>query len=68
MSEEAVKKEKKENPLWLPEGSIRAILAIIALVGVVICVSMGMEVPEYLKTIVGMIIAFFFGGHTPIKK
>lgn len=67
MSEEK-EKEKKENPLWLPEGSIRAILAIIALIGVVICVATGVEVPEYLKTIVGMIIAFFFGGHTPVRK
>jgi len=67
MAEEE-EKEKKENPLWLPEGSIRAILAIIALTGVIICVAMGIEAPEYLKTIVGMIIAFFFGGHTSIKK
>ena len=60
--------EKKENPLWLPEGSIRAILAIAGFTGVVVCVVMGVEVPEYLRTIVGMMVAFFFGGHTPIKK
>ena len=64
MSEEI----EKKNPLWLPEGSIRAILAIAGLTGVVACVVMGTEVPEYLQTIVGMMIAFFFGGHAPVKK
>ena len=51
----------EDNPLWLPEGSIRAIIAIIATIGALIIMYTSGEMPEWLITILASIIGFYFG-------
>lgn len=49
-----------ENPLWLPEGSIRAIIAIIAMLGALILMYSTGELPEWLMTMMATIIGYYF--------
>ena len=53
--------ENSKEPLWLPKGSVRAIIAL-AVVGA----GIGMfaikgNIPEALVGIIGMIVGFYFG-------
>lgn len=49
------------NPLWLPEGSVRAIMAI-GLTGAVIALAvLGREPPDALTTVAGMVLGYYFG-------
>ena len=55
-----------EYPLGLPQGSVRAIIAIITILGIIHCTINEIVVPNYMIAITANIIAFFFLGHTPI--
>lgn len=55
--------EKEDKPLFLPKGSIRAIIAIMA-VGSTCYMGLSTAdfvMPEFMSTIVAMIIGFYFG-------
>jgi len=58
-------KHAHADPLWMPKGSVRAMITIIATVGfgVAVTYSMmtGISIPESLSSIVITIIAFYFG-------
>jgi len=48
------------NPLWLPEGSVRAIIAILLTLGLLIFVFMGITIPEFLILAYGILMTFYF--------
>lgn len=52
-----------DNPLWLPPGSVRAILSLMVLVGVFILILLGhVDVsPGDAKWAVGLVLLFYFG-------
>lgn len=55
-----------EYPLGLPQGSVRAIIALITMIGIIHCTINEIVVQPYMIAIAANIIAFFFLGHTPI--
>ena len=59
--------EVKKVKIELPEGTRRFILALILLLTVAITSIRGLEAPQWLVQIVGIVIAFFFGAHSKIK-
>jgi len=51
-----------ENPLFLPKGSVRAILAIGLVAGTIyLCLTKPAEIPEGLLTLTSAVVAFYFG-------
>ena len=50
----------KEQPLGLPKGSVRALLALGTTVTALYVVVRGVVVPEWFYGAVGVIIAFYF--------
>lgn len=51
---------RKDQPLWLPPGSIRGLVTL-GLVGVIIAsIPLGWEVPKEVYGFVGAIIGFYF--------
>jgi len=57
--EEEVRKEP--YPLWLPRGSVRAILALGSILATIIMIFVGIEVPEWWYAVVAAISAYYFG-------
>ena len=57
-----------KEPLNLPKGSVRAIIAIILVVGCIIGFLLGIEVPIYLITTTSIVVTFYFGIRTFLKK
>lgn len=51
-----------DAPLYLPKGSIRAILALSLIGTLMYVVVVGYEVPDALLGLVGAVIGFYFGG------
>ena len=60
--------KKKKHALWMPEGSVRALLALIAVVGGVVSLFVGIKVPEWLIAVISGAIAYYFGAHKPIGE
>ncbi len=48
------------GPLFLPAGSVRAILAILIVAGVVIMALKGMEIPNSIGVAFGLVIGLYF--------
>jgi len=61
ISRKEVKIMDKGNPLWLPKGSIRALLAI-GLVSAIVYLAVGAsaEVPGALTTLAGVVVTYYF--------
>lgn len=57
-----------EKPLGLPAGSIRAILAILGLIAMILFEFFGIVMTGAMSTIIISLIMTFVGGHVPIKK
>lgn len=53
--------EKETEPLWLPKGSIRAILVLVALFSSLALLVKGYIVPEWFISLVIMSFGFYFG-------
>jgi hypothetical protein len=51
-----------EQPLFLPAGSVRAIIAVGLLVFCGVLVTQGIVIPEWFSSITSMSVAFYFGG------
>ena len=49
-----------ENPLWLPEGSIRAGITIVLVTSVIVCAVLGREIPETLQNFTGIALAYYY--------
>lgn len=68
MGEEEIKATiEGDLPLWLPKGSIRALLALILAIGGVITHVLTGDVPEWMVTALSIIIGFYFAGRA-VKK
>lgn len=57
-----------DNPLGLPQGSIRAILAILGLIAMIVFEFYGIVMSGGMSTVIIAVIMTFVGGHIPIKK
>ena len=52
----------RNQPLGLPKGSVRAIIALVAIATACYLALMGMtDIPEWLNTILSVIVGFYFG-------
>lgn len=53
-----------DRPLWLPAGSVRAIIALlitgVICYGAVVQLAAGKEIPEAVAALAGMIITYYF--------
>lgn len=52
---------KSSSALFLPEGSVRAILSLVMLIGCALLLYKGILVPEWYSTSLLMILGFYFG-------
>ena len=50
-----------DQPLWLPEGSVRAIITLVIVAASVIAVLTGCELPEWLVAAATLVVGFYFG-------
>ena len=58
-----------KNPLWMPKGSVRAVIGLCITIGFLGYTFMSGQVsPEVLTGIVGMVIGFYFGAKTGSEK
>ena len=48
-------------PLWMPEGSVRAVLALLAVLGAVVATMMGLEKSDVLIGLAGPVLGYYFG-------
>lgn len=55
--------EKENKPLWMPAGSVRALIALTAVASMCYMgISSGdFTMPEFMSTTVAVIIGFYFG-------
>lgn len=51
----------KENPLWLPVGSVRALIAFGVVSTFLLVIYNGKQVPETLYGIMNLVLGFYFG-------
>jgi hypothetical protein len=49
-----------DTPLWLPKGSVRAIIALVTIVTYLGAVVTGVSIPESLGVLVGAISIYYF--------
>ena len=52
----------RNQALWLPVGSIRAIIALMLVIALVVLVLTGRPIPENVAVLVVGVVAFYFGG------
>ena len=52
---------KKEEPLKLPAGSVRAILALLLTLGILVYVLSYNQFPGELISLLGVVVGFYFG-------
>ena len=56
------------NPLWLPKGSIRSILALGIVSAAIAAVFKLMEVPQSLWDLALVVVAFYFGSKVASQR
>ena len=49
-----------DNPLWLPEGSVRSIIAVVLLLATLVGPYVGVGVPEAQWGLLGAVIVYYF--------
>jgi len=56
---------RSQNPLWMPPGSVRSLITLIAVLifcyGAFMAINYGKDIPDMVNTIVTTVIAFYFG-------
>ena len=57
----------EDEPLGLPEGSVRALIALALVITMCAIAGVTGEIPEEILGIVGIIIGFYFGTRTVTK-
>jgi len=58
--------EKESRPLWMPAGSVRALIALSA-IGTICYMGAStgdFVMPEFMSTVVAVIIGFYFGNRS----
>jgi len=58
----------KENPFFLPPGSIRSLLALILVGGSIACVMQGIDGAEAIHTLSGVAVTHYFNARGVIGK
>ena len=53
-------KHKSYKSLWMPEGSIRAVLALIVIGTISYCVICGIKMPDWYVPIASTVLVFYF--------
>ena len=53
---------KPNQPLWLPEGSVRAIIALSLVFALIYLMVTKAEVPEWITPVITALIGFYFAG------
>jgi type IV secretory pathway VirB2 component (pilin) len=51
----------KDEPLGLPRGSVRALIALIFVITACACAILGKETPEWIINALLLIVGFYFG-------
>ncbi len=51
-----------KQPLWLPQGSVRAILALVLVTAVVALAFLGLITADRLVELAAVVVAFYFAG------
>ena len=63
---------RHNQPLWLPKGSVRAIITLSVILTAMYCFVQGVALDETFKTLIATVIAFYFGSRlnfsSPEKK
>ena len=57
-----------DQPLFLPTGSVRAIITIAIVIFCCILIHEGKVVPEWFSSVVAMSIAYYYGGRSGPAK
>lgn len=60
--------DNTDKPLGLPSGSVRAVLAILGLIAMIVFEYSDIEMSGAISTVIISLIMTFVGGHVPIKK
>jgi len=55
---------RKNEPLWLPKGSIRALIALVLIISTVIFIAKRFELPQAWFSIVAAMAGYYFGMRT----
>lgn len=50
-----------KNPLWMPEGSVRAVIVLGVLGAGIAFVAAGLAVPEWMSSVIGLAVGYYFG-------
>ncbi len=50
-----------DQPLWLPKGSVRAILTLAVILTAMYCFMVGIPIDETFKMLIATVVAFYFG-------
>jgi hypothetical protein len=61
MDQNQIKIENKQFPLWMPQGSVRSIIALLLLTISSIMLLKGISVPEWFSMLVVSSVSFYFG-------
>ena len=56
-----------DKPLGLPEGSVRAVLAVILLGSIALFMYLGIDIPEWYSTLATAYAMFYIGTRTAPK-
>lgn len=59
---------QEPNPLWMPQGSVRAIITLSLLVMSGVMLTMGTDIPEWLSILVVSCVSFYFGTRKTTAK
>ena len=62
-----MEKKKVNEPLGMPEGSVRAILALLLTLGILIFVLAYNQFPSELISVLGVVVGFYFGSRLKEK-
>ena len=52
---------QSQNPLWMPQGSVRSLISFILLAVTSYMLIKGVEIPEWYSVLVVSSISFYFG-------
>jgi len=60
--------EKNLSPLWLPPGSVRALIFLGVIMAAIYMAVQGLPLPQLLDSAVSLMIGIYFGSRLATKK
>ena len=61
-------KPKETNPLWMPQGSVRALITFFLLLVTMYMLTMGIIIPEWFSILVVSSVSFYYGTRKTTTK